>query len=68
MNSYETRLNDLKQLAIQLDNAEVNADIESFLIKWSETYTKISKLIRNMLFFFTVVSFFSKKKMHVFFS
>ena len=45
MNSYEPRLKDLKQLATQLDNGELNGDIENFLIKWSETYTKISELI-----------------------
>ena len=45
MNSYETRLNDLKQLAIQLDNNEVNSDIQNFMVKWFETYKKISKLI-----------------------
>lgn len=45
MNSYETRLNQVKQLVIELDNSEVNSDIDNFLIKWSETYKQISKLI-----------------------
>ncbi len=49
MNSYETRLNDLKKLALQLDNGEVNRDIENFIVKWLETYRKISKLISNLL-------------------
>ena len=44
MNSYETRLNDLKQLAAQLDNnTELLHDIDQFIAKWSETYNNISK-------------------------
>ncbi len=49
MNSYETRLNDLKKLALELDNGEVNRDIENFIVKWLETYRKISKLKCNLL-------------------
>ncbi len=49
MNSYETRLNDLKKLALELDNGEVNRDIENFIVKWLETYRNISKLKCNFL-------------------
>ena len=55
MNSYETRLNDLKQLAQQLDNKELLNDIELFLNKWSETYTKISESIIISIYIFTTL-------------
>lgn len=43
MKSYETRLQQLKQLAYQLENKELTQDIENFLTKWFETYSNISK-------------------------
>ena len=54
MNSYETRLNDVKQLAIQLDNGEVNSDLENFIVKWFETYKKISELINKIFLFYII--------------
>ena len=43
MNSYETRLNDLKQMTDQLDNKDLINEIETLAQKWSETYSLISK-------------------------
>jgi hypothetical protein len=43
MNSYEPRLNVLKQLTNQLDNKDLINDIESFSLKWSDTYSLISR-------------------------
>jgi transposase-like protein len=45
MKSYETRLEQLKQLASQLENKELTQDIENFLAKWFETYSNISKFL-----------------------
>ena len=43
MNSYDQRLNDLRQLTNQLDNKDLINDIENFSQKWSETYSLISR-------------------------
>lgn len=43
MNSYETRLNDLKQMTDQLDNKDLINEIETLAQKWAETYSLISK-------------------------
>ena len=43
MNSYEIRLNDLKQLTVQLDNNELTNEMQSFAAKWMETYLLISR-------------------------
>ena len=45
MNSYEPRLNDLKQLTTQLDNKDLVNEIENFSLKWSETYSLISRFL-----------------------
>ncbi len=43
MNSYETRLSNLKQQTSYLDNKDLAAEIQNFALKWSETYQLISK-------------------------
>ncbi len=43
MNSYETRLNNLKQQTNNLENKDLRTEIENFSLKWSETYQLISK-------------------------
>ena len=51
MNSYENRLNDLKQLTKETDDKELINEIEKFALKWSDTYLLISKCL-NFLFIF----------------
>ena len=45
MKSYEMRLNELRNLAQQLQNKDLVNEIEKFYLKWMDTYTLISKLI-----------------------
>jgi hypothetical protein len=58
MNSYETRLNDLKLLTNQLDNKDLVNEIENFSLKWSETYSLISRFkfsfYKNIFFFLNI--------------
>jgi hypothetical protein len=58
MNSYETRLNDLKLLTNQLDNKDLVNEIENFSLKWSETYSLISRFkfsfYKNIIFFLNI--------------
>jgi hypothetical protein len=49
MNSYETRLNELKLLTNQLEDKELINEIEQFASKWTETYSLISKLFNLLL-------------------
>jgi hypothetical protein len=44
MNSYETRLSELKLLTKQLDNRDLIREIELIASKWADTYLLISKL------------------------
>jgi hypothetical protein len=44
MNSYETRLNELLNLSKQIESSkELINEIQNFAVKWTETYTLISK-------------------------
>lgn len=52
MNSYESRLNELKNTTKQLDNRDLIAEIEILAQKWTETYAQISKLYTFILFNF----------------
>ena len=56
MNSYETRLNELKQMTDQLDNKDLINEIETLAQKWSETYALISKY--SVHFFLIFVHFY----------
>lgn len=56
MNSYEPRLSDLKRLTNQLDNKDLVNEIENFSLKWSETYSLISRFY----FYFYFSCFFFK--------
>ena len=50
MNSYEARFNELKQLTNQFTNKDLISDIEQFAVKWSETYSLISKFKNKFIY------------------
>ena len=52
MNSYEPRLNALKQSTHMLDNKDLINDIDNFALKWSETYSLISRWPFSFLLLF----------------